>query len=144
MIEIVDKPSLQARDIRDGFVALASGVVELDQQISELSAAVGRKPESFDEVKSEIAGLRASIKQMVQAIQAIKLPDVHIPEPKAPKEPEPVDLAPLASELAEIKRIVSSPNVIESPTETAKTKTWTFDIKRNQSGYIKSVEARSE
>jgi hypothetical protein len=144
MIEIVDKPTLQARDIRDGFVALASGVVELDQQIIELVAAVGRKPESFDEVKAEIASLRSSVKAMVQAIQAIKLPDVHIPEPKEVEKPEPVDLSPLVSELADIKRIISSPNVVETATETAKVKKWTFEVKRNQAGYIKTVEATSE
>lgn len=142
MIELIDRPGLQAQDIRDGFVTIASGLVDLESQIAELSTAVARKPEGFDPVIEEVAKLKAGLQNLVTAIRGIKLPEVQIPEfPEIPK-PEPVDLEPIKSELAEIRRIVSTPEVEEG--EVAKTRSWTFDVKRGPGGYIKTIEAREE
>jgi hypothetical protein len=145
MIELIDKPGFHAQDVRDGFVSLATGIVDLETQLAALSEAVSKKPEAFDPIidpiVGEIASLKAGLQTLVTAIRGIKLPEVSIPEfPEIPT----TDLAPIQSELAEIKRIVSTPEVREEKGEVAKTRAWTFDVKRGPGGYIREIKAREE
>lgn len=139
MLGLMDKRNITPDDVKDGFIALASGMVNLDQQIGELSAAVEKRPDSLDPVLSEVAKLKAGLQKLVDAIRSIKLPDVHIPENKE------TDLTPLQDSIADLKVLIASLErtaesqeamPVSGPTE------WTFEVKRNQAGYIKTVEAR--
>jgi len=139
MVQIMERPKLQAEDLKDGFIALASGLVSLDSQVAELAEALGRKPEAFDPVIAEIGSIKAALKTLVDAIRGIKLPELKVPEYPTPKD---VDLSPVLDGLESIRTLVSTPTA--GPTEESKVREWKFDIKRGPGGYIKTIEAKEQ
>lgn len=143
MIERVDRPDLRPEHVRDGFIALASGVVELESHMAEITAALGNKPESFDPVTQHVTdmvgALQKSMDSLVKTLQAIKLPEIKLPEQKE------TDLSSVHDTLGEIKTLIASTGrVVETKEPIPVPKEWTFEIKRGPSGYAKSIEAKAK
>jgi hypothetical protein len=144
-LEKIMQPNVTPEELHEGFKALGGGMKALARQLKELQQAVidevAQRPTSFDPVVEQINQLRQDVDRMVKAISAIELPKM----PEIPAFPDipSVDLEPirqmiegLAAMIAELKR-EEAQEVIEVE---EKPREWTFDVKRNQSGYIRSVD----
>lgn len=164
-LDTVNGGFLRPEDVRDSLVALARAVahiqVGVDAAMAEAKAAqarneriikglgpalgginqsLGKKPESFDpitqHVSASIAEVKGQIDRLIKAINGIQLPEVKIPDYPVPKE---VDLSVVLDELGRIKKIVSTPQAKED--ETPKVTRWVHEVKRNASGFIKTIES---
>jgi hypothetical protein len=118
--------------------ALASGLRSLSERLDRILSDIGRKPETFDPVMTEIRDLRTDIRGLTGAIQGIKLPE----QPPFPEIPR-MDLEPLHRDIDGIYQLVASTNkqAVEAfPQAVPPPRNWVFHVKRNRAGYIRDVE----
>lgn len=115
---------------------MAKEFEKMAAQVGSIDTESGTK-----QVLAAINSLTQSLDRMTNAVSAIKIPtpNVRIPEQKPP------DLTPvLASNqniAAMLQSMMAQERGEELPKETPKAtpRSWTFDVKRNQSGLIRSV-----
>ncbi len=142
LINLLAHGSVKPEDVKEGLLAIASGISALDQGLQDVAEAVAKRPESLDPVIAEVVTLRSAVVKMVEAIRAIKLPEF----PKIP-ESKDVDFTPIKSELMDMRVLIASLNrvaeKVEEIPESGPTE-WVFEVKRNRAGYIKTVEAKAK
>lgn len=139
-MEKLNQPQLSVEDVRSIAEALGQAVsAELQSLKEEVQGEIGKRPTSFDPVIQSIASLERNIDRLVQAIGSIRLPDppkVEIPPAKD------VDLAPVLASNESIKAMIADLVSMEREDEPEPKREWSFDVKRNNSGLIRSVEVR--
>jgi len=143
MYEKMMAPNVTPEEFQESFKAVGGGLKALSKQIRLLQEAligeVSQRPTSFDPVLQAVATLEASVKSMVQAISAIKLPSM----PDIPK-PADLDLSSVLSELESLRMTIAAmpaPVVEVEHEEREETpRNWIFNVNRGQGGYIRSVD----
>lgn len=136
MVSIMDTETFTSEEIREGFVALAAGLVEIESQISQYDQSLRGLAGSVDSMSGRFDGVTVDMTRLVEAIRGIKIPEVKVPPQKD------VDLSPIKASIDDLRIMVAM--MEKEPPEETKPEEWVFDIKRNQSGLIKSVEVREK
>ncbi len=138
MISTMGTEAFSAEEIREGFIALAAGMVELDERISQIVQGLDKIPSTM-ELGSKLDSMASGFDRMIQAMRGIKMPEVKIPPQRD------VDLRPIKSAIDDLRIMIAMQAREEKEEEPEKPKEeWVFDVKRNQSGLIKSVEVKEK
>ncbi len=137
MLNRLGQPHVTPEELNAGLERLANGLVSLAKKIDGTKTDVAP-------VLQAIKALEAGVNRLASAVSGIKLPDVNIPEFPAPQT---VDLSPVLSALDGIYRVLAEMQADEAedeaePEEPEKPKEWVFEVKRNQAGFIRTIEAR--
>ena len=117
--------------------ALGERIASVESQIAK--KVDGIKFPSPPDLSEEFAALASDVRVVLQAVQAIRIPEP-ASVPPAPI-PERVDLEPLFAKLNQIERLVDNSPVV-MPAEKAGGKEWEFEIIRNNFGAIDKVIAK--
>ena len=151
MMEKMTAPNVSPEDFQAAIGELKNAFKAIFKEILSVRSSVDARPDSFDPVLKAINELKDSVDAMTQAVMGIRIPETKIPEfPKIP-EPKDVDLSPVLMESNAIKDILvdiqnRASEVRESEPVVVKhePRSWVFDVKRNQSGLIRSVEVNEQ
>lgn len=144
MMNKLNSPYVTPDEFKDAVQGLGSGMKSLARMLkkveSNVNGEVSKRPTNFDSVLEAISTLEKNIKSLTGAISSIKLPDVNIPPFPEYKE---TDLRPILDEVWDTKRILQNLKIeAPAPVIEQKGRSFTFDIKRNQAGYIKSIDCK--
>jgi hypothetical protein len=129
---------------KGGFSPFEDALEKRLNGVESLIEENGFRPTDLSEVQSSISSssgvlmdriddLNKTMRSFTRAVESIELPAVNIPEY------EPPDLTPLYSQIQGVAERVDGLN-FEVPEMEFPKREWTFDVKRNQSGFIRSVE----
>lgn len=132
MMSLMSVEIIGPEEVKDGFISVAAGLVEIDKEVSQLAQSVA----NLGNVPAKIDQLRDGLNKLVQAIRGIKIPETIIPEAKD------VDLTPLKSSVDDLRIMVAMLNKDEPETVKAPPtpENWKFKVNRNNSGLIRDVE----
>lgn len=141
MVAIMDTDQLSSDEIKEGFIALAAGLVELDTQVEQYGQGLARMSEAVASISSRVDSLTMDLTRLVEAIRGIHIPETKLPAIHVPD----VDLSPITQAIGDLRIMVASlereAEVEEKPEPPEE---WTFEIKRGPSGLIKSVEVKEK
>lgn len=122
---------------------------KFDQNFKRLERGITNTaptPTNLSPVAEQIAALQDAVEGYTTAVNNIELPQPKIPE--LPKIPDFPNIQPLISEMERFSAKLESlsnqppPEPVQQIVDTSP-REWTFDVKRNASGFIKSVVARA-
>ena len=134
VFERLGQPHVTPEELNAGIERLASGLVGLAKKVEASKADNGP-------VLQAIKALETGVNRLASAVSAIRLPEVSIPE--LPAHP-PVDMTPVLDALDGIYRVLAQMQAeeAEDEAEPEKPKEWVFEVKRNQAGFVRTIEAR--
>lgn len=137
LIHSLGRPGVSDERFQEGLSALSSGLSDLGVQLKALhSALVGemdkRSTSSVASISSEVKRLGRTMMELTSALQKIEIkpPEVSVAAP---------DLSVIIDEIRALKR--EEPEEVE---EEESPKEWVFEVRRNQAGFIRSVEAKAK
>jgi hypothetical protein len=136
MMTVMDTEQFSSEEIKEGFIALAAGLVEVEQQVAQYGQHFQGLVDAVQSVATRFDGVTVDMTRLVQAIRGIKMPEFKVPPAKD------VDLSPIKSSIDDLRIMVAMMEKEAPEPQEKQPEEWVFDIKRNQSGLIKSVEVR--
>jgi len=143
MFERLQQPHVTPDELKTIIKDLQTWMVSELQKVQTLVQSVDTKT-GTEQVLAAIGKLGSAVNNFTGAVQGIKIPapNVAIPETKE------TDLTPVIDKIDNMMGVIATQgsqrvgNVVAEYVEETP-KQWTFDVKRNQSGFIKSVEAKA-
>ena len=141
LIDRIGKPHVSPEELKDAVDSLKGGIKTLSSDLRDvldsLKAEVTQRPTSFDPVLKAVQLLERGVTSMTQAISSIRIPE---PPPLPPQKD--VDLTPVLTSQDNIVALIAGlqREEREEEDEEHEPRSWTFDVKRNNSGLIRKVE----
>ena len=143
MFERLQQPHVTPDELRAIIKDLQDWMVSELQKVQTLVQSVDTQT-GTQQVLAAIGKLGTTVNNFTGAVQGIQIPTpkVNIPEAKE------TDLTPVIDKIDNIMGMIATQgaqrvgNVVAEYVEETP-KQWKFDVKRNQSGFIKSVEAKA-
>lgn len=149
MMERFNAPLLDPERFEEVSKALGSGMKALNKQLKSMESALAGA--LGEQVIGAVTQLESSVQQMISAINAIEIPKTVIPPFPEYPQPKEVDLAPLHKELVGIYDAMGSMNFPVERVEMERAemlnptpREWQFNVKRNQAGFIRTVEVKEK
>jgi len=138
MMTVMDTETFSSEEIKEGFIALAAGLVEVEQQVAQYGQHFQGLFDAVQSVATRFDGVTVDMTRLVQAIRGIKMPEFKVPPAKD------VDLSPIKSSIDDLRVMVAMMERDEPEPEEKKPEEWVFEVKRNQAGLIRTVEVREK
>ncbi len=144
IIDRLGQPHVTPDEFNAGLDKVSKGLLGLAKKIEEsktdLAPVISSVQSDIAPILDAFKALEAGVGRMVNAVMSIQIPSVEIPPFP---EPQRVDLSPVLDALDGIYRVLAEMQAEEAEDEAEeKPKEWVFEVKRNQAGFIRTVEAR--